>query len=774
MDHRENLPPGTLLDGSYRIKRVVGSGGFGITYEAEDVRLGTDVAIKEYYPFDYGERTGEMSIEPKSDRHAGTFAWGRNNFLQEARTLARFEHPSIVRVTRVFQAHSTAYMVMRFERGKSFEAWLQSLGRLPTQEELDKIVAPLLDALEILHAGNFLHRDIAPDNIIVRADGTPVLLDFGSARRSVAEMSKAMTGIVKAGYSPLEQYSSDNRMQGPWSDLYALGGTLYRAVAGRAPEEATLRIHDDRLPSASVVAKDRYRAGFLSGIDACLGPRQSQRPQSVAELRALLFAAEPPPSRGRVFERLKPSAEVISQVRSGAARVPDARWWVLAVGLFSASLAVGYFYLRSAPGDRSATTQIEQDARRLADAEAARRRAKAEAERKQKEAEEAKKREAEKRAQAEQAKQEAQRKQTEDAARARRNEALTHLEDGKLRAGKADHAGAIAEYDEAIRLDPNLAAAYLQRGVSLANMGEHARAITDYTRSLELEPRVAEAHYARGFSYGATGKYDEAIGDFDEAIRLNPGMAQAFWQRGAAYARKGDHTRAIAEYDEAIRQDPKFSRAYWSRGNSYEFKGDYDKAIADYDEAVRLDPKWANAYYDRGVVYAVKGDLERAVADYSEAIRLNPIASYYWRRGVAYSMRGANDQAIKDFDEALRLSPKLATAYWQRGVAHANAGDLTLASNDYDEAIRLDPTLARAYVDRGNLWAAKGDHKRAIADFGEAIRLEPSLASAYYGRGVSYAKTGDRVRAAQDYRKTLQLDPNHREARRELQGLPAR
>ena len=202
MDSRLVLPVNTVLDGSYRIMRVVGSGGFGITYEAEDINLGTMVAIKEYYPFDFGDRDATMSVRPKSERHKQTFDWGRSNFLQEARTLARFEHPSIVRVTRVFEANATAYMVMRFERGASFEAWLGSLGRPPTQDELDAILHPLLDALEMMHAADFLHRDIAPDNIIVRADGTPVLLDFGAARRAVAEMSRSLTGIVKAGYSP--------------------------------------------------------------------------------------------------------------------------------------------------------------------------------------------------------------------------------------------------------------------------------------------------------------------------------------------------------------------------------------------------------------------------------------------------------------------------------------------------------------------------------------------------------------------------------------------
>src|SRR5262245_16803906 len=123
-----------------------------------------------------------MSVRAKSARHRKTFEWGRSNFLKEARTLARFEHSSIVSVSRVFEANSTAYMVMSFERGQSLEAWLKGLGRPPTQAELDAIVVPLLGALEMMHAADFLHRDIAPDNIIVRGDGEPVLLDFGEAR----------------------------------------------------------------------------------------------------------------------------------------------------------------------------------------------------------------------------------------------------------------------------------------------------------------------------------------------------------------------------------------------------------------------------------------------------------------------------------------------------------------------------------------------------------------------------------------------------------------
>jgi serine/threonine protein kinase len=295
LDGRPALPVNAILDGSYRILRVAGAGGFGITYEAEDASLRIRVAIKEYYPVDFGERDASMRVRPRSEGHRRTFEWGRANFLREAQTLARFDHPGIVKVLRVFEANSTAYMVMRFEDGQSLEAWLAALGRLPTQAELDAIVAPVLDGLELIHAAQVLHRDIAPDNIIVRADGTSVLIDFGAARLASVDRSRALTGVIKAGYSPHEQYTSASRLQGPWSDLYALGGTLYRAVTGAAPEEATLRVEDDRMPPAAKAAGGRgYRPGFLAAIDACLAIRHGDRPQSVALLRPRLLGQRPP------------------------------------------------------------------------------------------------------------------------------------------------------------------------------------------------------------------------------------------------------------------------------------------------------------------------------------------------------------------------------------------------------------------------------------------------------------------------------------------------
>ncbi|MBS0244661.1 MAG: serine/threonine protein kinase, partial [Proteobacteria bacterium] len=295
MDHREVLRANTVLDRKYRIDRVIGAGGFGITYQAFDLGLAAPVAVKEYYPAQFGMRDSSMSIRPRTENDRQLFDRLRSSFLREARTLAQFDHPSIVRVISVFETHGTAYMVMRFESGPSLKAWLKSLDRAPTQDELDRLLFPLLDCLEMMHAADFLHRDIAPDNIIVRADGSPVLLDFGASRRVITDMSGTLTGVVKQGYSPQEQYSSDIRSQGPWTDIYSLGATLYLAVTGRVPTEATARMLDDAMKPAIEAALPGFRHEFIAAIDEAMRLLPKQRPQSVGEWREMLFAGAADP-----------------------------------------------------------------------------------------------------------------------------------------------------------------------------------------------------------------------------------------------------------------------------------------------------------------------------------------------------------------------------------------------------------------------------------------------------------------------------------------------
>ena len=289
MDNLLALPIGTELAGDYRIRQVLGAGGFGITYLAEETPLNRGVAIKEYFPSDFAAREGTTLVRSKSRSQDEDYRWGLERFIEEAQALATFDHANIVRVYRYFRQNNTGYMVLKLEEGRSFKAWLDGLNRRPQQSELDAIAGPLLQALETIHARSFLHRDIAPDNIMIRPDGTPVLIDFGSARREVANHMRNLSVLVKPGYSPVEQYAQDGRRQGPWSDIYALAATLYHAVTGKRPVDAPVRMQSDDLEPARTAAKGVYRLDFLGAIDAALRLPIEARPQSIAEWRPMLL-----------------------------------------------------------------------------------------------------------------------------------------------------------------------------------------------------------------------------------------------------------------------------------------------------------------------------------------------------------------------------------------------------------------------------------------------------------------------------------------------------
>ena len=286
---RHPLPKDTELRGRYRVDTVLGAGGFGITYVGQDLLLGRSVAIKEYFPADHAQREGHYTVRSLDTANRQFFALGRTWFLREARTLAKYHHPNIVGVMDHFEENGTAYMILRFEEGQSLSRWLRSLGRAPTQFEVDGFMLPILSALETMHTNNDMHRDVAMDNIILRPNGDPVLIDFGSARQAIGAHSRSIDAVVKFGYSPPEQYSVDTRLQGPWSDVYALASTLHLAITGKLPPDAPGRQIDDIYQPLAQSGLEGYRIGLLEGIDWGLALKPSQRPQSISAWRRVLM-----------------------------------------------------------------------------------------------------------------------------------------------------------------------------------------------------------------------------------------------------------------------------------------------------------------------------------------------------------------------------------------------------------------------------------------------------------------------------------------------------
>ena len=291
----QELYPNALQEGAmlneYRIAHVLGVGGFGITYLARDTLLEKDVAIKEYFPSGLVSRRPEGSVTLTGPHAGGEYRVGLDRFLKEARTLATFAHPNIVRVLRFFQSNDTGYMVMDYERGTSLRAWLQEHPQ-PEEEALLGLLGPLLDGIEKVHGTGFLHRDIKPDNIFIRANGEPVLIDFGSARQAIAAATHALTAMVTPGYAPFEQYGAGAE-QGPWTDIYALGAVLFFAMTGRNPPDAIGRMKSDRLLDELADASSRYSPRVIEAVRRAMALDEKERPQSIAQWRPTLLGSIP-------------------------------------------------------------------------------------------------------------------------------------------------------------------------------------------------------------------------------------------------------------------------------------------------------------------------------------------------------------------------------------------------------------------------------------------------------------------------------------------------
>jgi formylglycine-generating enzyme required for sulfatase activity/serine/threonine protein kinase len=293
-EYRNALPKGTTID-TYRIESVLGEGGFGITYLVRELNLEKLFAMKELLPDGIAmRRTGDTSyVESKSQSAEGDFAATRKYFISEARILAKMNHPAVVGVQRLMEANGTCYMVMDYVEGDTLGDHLKKRGGvLSGADEFKQIFYPLMSGLEILHDQGIIHRDIKPGNIMVKPDGSPILLDFGAATQVQAK-TMTITQMLSAGYSPFEQYTSRAK-QGPYTDIYALGATMLKCITGKKPDDASDRMHEDR--HQPLCDNETYVAAYgkpmLAAVDASLRMNAKERPQTVAEWHQMMIQPE--------------------------------------------------------------------------------------------------------------------------------------------------------------------------------------------------------------------------------------------------------------------------------------------------------------------------------------------------------------------------------------------------------------------------------------------------------------------------------------------------
>jgi serine/threonine protein kinase len=344
-DQGSELRPGQKLQ-EFIVERLLGVGGYSIVYLAHDTRLDRRVALKEYVPATLAMRAPDGQVVPRLPRFAEFFDKGMQSFINEARLLGSFDHPSLVKVYRFWAENGTAYMVMPYYEGITLKRWLVDLGAPPSERWLRLLAEPMIEALSVMHEQRCYHRDVAPDNILMLYDRNatgkggsyleqkprPVLLDFGAARRVIGDATQNLTAILKSGYSPIEQYEGEESLrQGPWTDVYALCAVLYTAAIGRVPGSSVARVVRDELRPAREAGKGRYSEVFLAAIDAGLSVRPEQRPQSMGAFRRLLDAAVAAPAPA--VPAPKPQAAV-APVSDAAPKRPNWFWPALAgVGL---------------------------------------------------------------------------------------------------------------------------------------------------------------------------------------------------------------------------------------------------------------------------------------------------------------------------------------------------------------------------------------------------------------------------------------------------------
>ena len=283
------LPVGTRF-GELEILGTLGVGGFGIVYLARDHALERDVAVKEYMPSQFASRDGRSHVSVRAASMRETFELGLSSFVNEAKLLARFDHPSLLKVYRFWEANGTAYMAMPRLSGQNLREARTTQTTPPPAAWLRRVFDAVLSGLEALHAQQVWHRDVAPDNILLPADGgPPILLDFGAARQAIGDRTQLFTAILKPSFAPIEQYAEATTLrQGPWTDFYALAAVMYELLTGRPPPPATARAMTDECEPLATQALAGYESTFLAGLDWALRVPPHQRPATAAAWREVL------------------------------------------------------------------------------------------------------------------------------------------------------------------------------------------------------------------------------------------------------------------------------------------------------------------------------------------------------------------------------------------------------------------------------------------------------------------------------------------------------
>ena len=684
-DHLHALPVGHQLK-EYRIENVIGSGGFGITYRAWDIQLDKAVAIKEYLPNEFAVRTDATTVRPKSTADQDDYQWGLTRFLDEARTLARFEHPHLNHVHRYFEDNNTAYLVLDYIEGETLSDLLKREGRLDSTR-LQRLVAELLSGLDEVHSAGYVHRDIKPSNIMVRENGSSVLLDFGAARQVLGQRSKSLTSVLTPGYAPIEQYDQKGDDIGPWTDLYALGMVAYRCVSGISETELIDAItrarladkgkQDQDMKPAVEVGKGHYPSSLLKAIDWAIKVEEEDRPQNVAAIKEMISGDETSDTVPDAVPVDKPAKQPIEQPSPPKSEQFWVWFWVAAVVPLFVFIVWSAKVEREKQEERAAGVEQREEAKRVAQAErerVAERARVAQAER-ERVAERARAAQAERERVAERARV-AQAERERVAERARTAQAERGRRKNPARVAMAQKCRKYYRNKEyAKALDSCLQAAVQGDTLSQIGLGEMYRngygVAQDNTEAVKWYRKAAEQGDALGQltlgsmylnGRGVAQDYAEATKWFRKAAEQGGALAQnglgVMYEYGKGVAQ--NHTEAVKWYRKAAMQGEALGQ--YNLGvmylNGYGVDQNDIEAVKWFRKAAEQGNAWGQ--YNLGTMYqngqGVAQNHTEAVKWYRQSAKQGDADAQY-NLGVMYE----NGQGVpRSYTEALMLYRKAA------------------------------------------------------------------------------------------------------------------
>jgi|GEM_PF-555487 len=703
-----------ILNGRYQIYQALNEGGFGKTFLAEDVQMPSRrfCVIKQLKPVQNNERIQKIVLD---------------RFQREAVILERIGqgHPQIPDLFAYFEEAGEFYLVQEWIEGQTLEEIVKTRGPLH-EADVIKLLYQILDVLDYIHSHNIIHRDIKPDNIIVRdKDHQPCLIDFGAVKEVMATQVNAQGQpsrsivIGTLGFMPREQAAGRPTFA---SDLYSLGLTAIYLLTGQFPENFEVDSASGRLQWRQTCST--LNPQFANLLDQVIKPHSKHRFVTVAAMRtALQSVANPhtstvlskPPKKDNLMAKVG-----LSNDRSFRPSQGQLRWVALAAGGAAIATAGLFFLLRpqlhyfwgeQAAGQGNWPEAIDQFEQAL--------------------------------------------------------ELKADYPDASLKLGESygeigKYSEAISQFDALIDQRSETVAAYRERGDVRFDIGEYQAAIADYDQAIDIDPKNAEAYNARGDAKTEIGQYEDAIADYRQAIRLRPNYARAYTNLSSIFFVQGDPKTAIQHLDQAIEADPNILSAYVDRGSRYSELGDKEKAEQNWNKSLEIPVVTVRDYTSRGYAKSRLNLKNGAIADYNQALIINPMsARAYISLGAIYYEQGNKEKAIKSLDQALAINKNSTTALVLRGEVQAyqaNQPDLKKALEDYDRALAVNPNDPFILNNRCATLFALNNLEKALTDCNQGLEINSNSASLYVERGNIRLQSKDSNGAIQDYSRAIKIN----------------